>query len=203
MWSAWFFFFNALTVTSSPLTEVERASLMPLPSEKIQEIKLAKKCENVSIIEWQDGPPTEDKIKIINEICNLAVKNFPIFLKKKKINITNKLNLKVSISFLNKGFGSRQLNDSKRFVSLNLPKHEDGTPHVIYGYYHFGNSHIFALNDFISNNKPNTLFKMILAHEIFHALTHQNNLIEKFPDPIYESDEDFAREFTSFLGLGQ
>lgn len=201
MWSAWFFFFNALTGVAAE--DAAKASLMPLPSEKIEQVQLAKKCQEVSIIEWQDDKPTESKIKIINEVCNLAVEKFPIFLKNKKIIVPKKLNLNISISLLNRGDSYRQLNDPVRFASLNLPKHEDGRPYTIFGYYHFNVKHIFILNEVLENNKPNKLFKMLLAHEIFHALTHQNNLIQKFPYPEYEVDEEFARQFTSFLGLGQ
>lgn len=201
MWSAWFFFFNVAALNQ--VQETDKYSFMPLPHERIQDISLAKKCNKVNIVEWQDDSPSEDKIKILNEVCNLAVEKFPIFLKTKKISVPNNLNLEISISLLNRGFASRQLNDSKRFADLDLPKHSDGTPHTIYGYYHFNTKYLFAINEVLNNKKPNRFFKMILAHEIFHALTHQNNLIQQMPYPEYDSDESYARDFTSFLGLGQ
>ncbi len=125
------------------------------------------------------------------------------FIKNKKIEVPKKINLKFSISLLNKGNKSRQLNDLERFAKGYNPKNSNGDPITKYGYYHFETNHIFIFNEIMNGKMPNKMFKTVLAHEIFHALTHQNNLIEKMPHPIYESDERMAREFTLFLGLGE
>jgi len=54
--------------------------------------------------------------------------------------------------------GPRQLNDAERFAELELPKHPDGRPYRLYGYYHFGLRHIFVRNDVLLGRQPSRVF---------------------------------------------
>lgn len=214
MWGTWLFVFlnhgspsfdGANYIYSNDALELKSksSSLEPLPEERISPITLKNKCENGIVIEWQDDLPSEEKVAVINDVCSIAVNNFGKFLKTKKIISPQKLNLKFSLSLLNRGYNKRQMNDPERFSECNLPKDSNGKPYKKYGYYHFETNHIFVINEVFEDKKPNVFFKMLLAHELFHALTHQNNLFEKMPYPEYDSNEIMAREFTSFLGFGQ
>jgi len=114
MWSTWLFVFLGSVSVPNPDAEIINKSsavefstsnsiLEPLPEERIDPIILKNKCANGVVIEWQDELPSDDKVAIINEVCNIAVNNFSKFLKTKKIITPKDLNLKFSLSLLNRG----------------------------------------------------------------------------------------------------
>jgi len=194
MWSTWLFVFN---VFLSSFYHNE-----PFPFEK-KEIKLSGNCSDVVIAEWQDDNITDEKIKIIDSVCQNAFNNFKTFLKIKNISINKEIKLNVQISLLNVGDKPRQLNNIIRFYNQSEMFDENGKYITKYGRYYFKSRFIYTINEVIKNNKPYSFFQETLSHEIFHALIDQNDIRNKLPFPFYESDEKFAQEFAIFLNFGQ
>lgn len=185
MWNVWLFFFSLMYIE-------------PLSFERIEPIQLSNSCSSVYIIESNGLTLSTDNVKVIDQTCQLSVESFNRFLKTKNI-YTQIPKISAVISFIPDGPGLRQLNDPFRFITGLIPVDKNGNIIKKYGYYHFNTKHIFLTNS-ISSLK---FFKMLLAHELFHAMSFQTKIIKNFPKPYYDFDEKFAREFTDYLGLGQ
>lgn len=194
MWGTWLFVFQlfAFNIYQNDPFEFEK-----------KEIKLSGNCSNVEIVEWQDDKITNDKIEIINSICQKSFNNFKNFLNNKNILIKKPIKLNVKISLLNVGDKPRELNDIVRFYNQSEMFDENGKYITKYGRYYFKSHHIYTINEIIKDDIPYQFFQETLSHEIFHALIDQNNVRMELPMPIYESDEKFAQEFAIYLNFGK
>jgi hypothetical protein len=180
----------------------EPSALLPFPHERVEPVALGGACRNLAIVEAQGGMPSRPKREIMSAVCNLVVLRFRPFLKSRKVRVPAKLELSATLSLLDPGTEKRQLNDPARFANLKLEK-PDGSPITKYGYYHFDTRHIFLLNDVGGARGVKPFFLRVFAHEVFHALTHQNDILDSLPHPSFDTDERLAREFTVSLGLGE
>jgi hypothetical protein len=194
-----------LSLLFSPSAEAPNPAsvLSPLPHERIEPLALAKRCSGVAVVEWQDGPPSGAKRQVLDAVCSLVVDKLPGFLRTRKLTAPPRLALGATVSLLNVGKGPRQLNDPVRFAALDLPKHPDGRPYVIYGYYHYAMQHVFVRSDVLAGKQPSRVFMRSFAHELFHALMNQNHLVNQLPSPVHEREEAMALDFTAYLGLGR
>lgn len=187
---------NFAIISFTILTHIE-----PLPHEKISPtITLSGKCSNVIIDEWQEMPKHKIKIAIdhIDYLCNYSMNNIRGFLNSKEINY-DKIALNTKISLLKyKGF--RSLNDRNRFTFGNKVFSEKGVQLDQLGQYHYSTKRIFVDNQlYFDNVNFNSQFCSVMSHEIFHAVTKQNNLLDQMPEPHKKYDEIYAVQFEKFV----
>lgn len=186
---------NSAIIAFSLLTSIE-----PLPFEKLNTpIHLSEKCSSVELDEWQNIPYNKLKASIshIDSVCNYSVNNVADFLKSKNIDITN-VAINVKLSLLNYT-GYRSLNDRYRFYFGNKV-YNNGIQLNQIGQYHYSSKRIFIDNQlFFDETSFNSQFSVVFSHEIFHAITKQNNLIKQLPEPNREYDELYALEFEKYI----
>lgn len=177
------------------------SQIEPLPFEKLNKpILLSGKCSNIIIDEWQNFPKTKlnDAINHINFICNYSVSNVKNFLKSKNLEAQD-IALKAKLSLL-KYDGFRSLNDRSRFYFGNKVFDAKGIQLNQIGQYHYSSKRIFIDNQlYYDYNNFNSQFCSVFSHEIFHAVTKQNNLIEQMPEPHKTYDELYAVEFEKYI----
>ena len=109
-----------------------------MPHEWIEPIALGKRCAEVAVVEWHDGPPSGAKRQVLDAVGSLVVDKLPGLLRTRKVTApprraAPRLALMATVSLLDVGKGPRQLHDPVRFAALDLPKHPDGRPYVIDG----------------------------------------------------------------------
>lgn len=197
----------------------DKNHMAPFSSEKLPSpINLSDNCAGVQVIEWRptigqmrSTYPSEKAKATLNEICNLAVKNFRKFILSHNYIIGRIENFSQSVSLLpadiyNHGADLRNLNDSSyRFFNRYKEYDENGDVIPIWGYHSRSTSHIFIRNDVLAGNgkEANLEFKTIFAHELFHAMSYQFGIFNQHSGNQTIADEKMARRFTKFLGLGE
>lgn len=175
-------------------------SIEPLPFEKLNaSIHLSEKCSSVELDEWQNIPSDrlQTAISHINAVCNYSINNVQSFLKSKNIDSLN-ISIKAKLSLLNYT-GYRSLNDRYRFYFGNKV-YQNGIQLNQIGQYHYSSKRIFIDNQlFFDSTSFNSQFSAVFSHEIFHAVTKQNNLLKEMPEPHREYDELYASEFEKYI----
>lgn len=174
--------------------------MSPLVSERLDNpIYLNNYCNNVSIIEWRGTESTKESIDNIRKICNLAVSKFEVFIKNQKgYEIRGKIvDFETNLCLMPLNSFPRNLNDMKyRFA-------ERPGKFAVWGYFHRSPNNIYIRNDVILNGKNNRNFEVVLAHELFHALSYKYKIYEQHPGNKDQVEEFMAQKFTLFLGLGK
>ena len=79
---------------------------------------------------------------------------------------------------------------------------DDGNVIPIWGYHQRKIASIFMRNDVLDGGAPNQMFKMVFAHELFHAMSYQYGVLDQYDGDKTAADEKMARKFTISLGLG-
>jgi hypothetical protein len=196
--------------SSSAIAGSYSKSMLPTASERLDDpISLVGVCEGVEVIEWratagykkQTGL-SEDKIKIVKNVCKLAVNKFPEFAKKRGYKLTNsdKFETKVCVMPAKMeldGDSPRNLND----INYRFSERSDKDP--LWGYYHRYKNYVFVRNDVkLDNGKTNHHFKTVFAHELFHAMSYRYGMYNKHPGNRDRVDEVMAQQFTVYIGLG-
>lgn len=188
------------------LTEID-----PWPSERLPAPIPLKRCPGVAVIEWRPTPgfesttaPTTQAITVLESACGIAYKNFRKFLKSKNLSTQSIAGFQQSICLMparmdRGGNKVRNLNDANfRFSSREKSYTRDGKLYTILGYTHYENHSIYIGNDVLNDDgSTNRRFVTIFSHELFHAMAWYYEITK----PI--DDEEVARQFTEFLGLGR
>ena len=63
--------------------------------------------------------------------------------------------------------------------------------------------HVFVRSDVLDGNRPSRVFMRSFAHELFHALMNQNDIVNQLRSPVHDREEALALDFTAYLGLGR
>lgn len=201
--------FTSNVAADNPFTP---GPMTPRAVEKLSNpIKLNDLCSEVTVIEWRPTFGLEDStgqsskaIKLLNQVCNFAVKSFPKFINSHYDFANEEEKLSQSLCLMpadvnQDGQDVRNLNDvNYRFINRTKEYDENGIPFPIWGYHQRSTAHIYIRNDVF-----NTEFKTIFAHELFHAMSYQYGIYSQHNDDRDEADEKLARKFTKFLGLGE
>jgi len=192
-----------------------KGHIKPLPSELLApQVKLNNHCDKVTIVEWRGTSntlplttPSKKAIKVIDDICNLALSKFPEFARKKNLKPDMSVTFKAKVALMpasiyNEGLNYRNLNDIKyRFANRDRQEVK-----YIWG---LGaeSGYLYVRNDVLSNkNTANRRFEIIFAHELFHMISFQYNIFDKHSDieeEKYKINEKLALEFTEHLKLGK
>ena len=173
--------------------------MQPLPGELLEEPIALDGCPQFLIIEWRPTPgleestgPSPKSIKVLAETCRLAVKAFPDFIGTRNLEITPRRDeAPITICVMpagdaHGGAGVRNLNDRK----YRFHRREDSDD--LWGYVSYKPLQVYIRNDVLEvSGEVNKDFKVVFAHEIFHALNWARGT---YRDP--RSDEMLARAFT-------
>jgi len=191
-----------ILLLSSTVSAEEPTQMLPLSSEKLtQPIKLTGHCSGVEIVEWRVSGPnsemTKENIEMLNIICQYSLFKFPEFIKNKGFKMTNSEVFKTNISLIPVGTEKRSLNDSEfRFSNRSLLLDNNGNKTIIFGYFQRAVNHIYVRNDVADN------YKVVFAHEIFHAASTYYGVYYQQGPRKADSEEFLAQEFTEYIGLG-
>jgi len=187
----------------------------PMPHELLKpEIKLTGACKNVVIKEWRGTEVSKSSIKIIDDSCNRAFKEFFPFVKERGFVVkTKKLPLYVSLlPWLEGGSAYRALNDTDyRFYNREKFCDENGRPCgpnedplPLMGFAERGNYWIFIMNDVQLDNSTLPSFASVWSHELFHMWSYHYGVVAQHPGDYAQQvacDEKLVREFTTHLGF--
>lgn len=183
--------------------------MKPLTSELLSKEMNLPHCPWIKIIEWRASEknrygPSLAAQKVLGDTCRIAVKNFPIFLKLHKFNVSFDKNFHQDLCLIPIGNDARNLNDiSFRFTNREKTYDPNGRVDVIWGYTDFVSHTTFMRNDIIDQNGLiNKEVVTVFAHELYHAMSWYMKV-----NDIYRNDsrieEKMAQEFTEFMKLGK
>lgn len=191
--------------TTGPMTPTAQERL-PVP------IVLSGLCTSVDIVEWRPTPgyefvtsPDKQSQDILEEVCQLSVNNFTIFVSKYGYNVVEpERNFVQHIALMPAdinyhGADVRNLNDILyRFHDRSRDIDDHGEAITIWGYHQRAASYVYIRNDV-----HDPMFKTIFAHEMFHALSYQYKIVDQHIKNPNATDEILARKFTKYLSLGE
>lgn len=205
----------ALLPSSAVAEEKIVGNMMPFVSEMLPEpIRLKDSCKEVKVVEWKPTPgyerftsPSKKSIRILNQVCNLAVSKFRSFVTKRGYHLSNKaLTLKQSVSILpadldRSGSEYRNLNDIEfRFFNRSKEFDENGKAYAIWGYFQRHESFIYVRNDVLDDNGDrNKEFEKVFAHELFHAMSYTNGVYQQHKGNQDSQEEYLAMRFSNSL----
>ena len=176
--------------------------MLPLKSELlIQPIVFDGICKNVKIVEWRDSG-TEESIKSFNNqnnlnmLCQYSILKFPAFVRSRGYKINSGI-FTTKISLMPMNSRERNLNDIKYRFSERGVFCDLNDPCILFGYFQIADNHIYIRNDAGSD------YKVVFAHEIFHAASVFYGIYYQHTGPNHIVDENMAQEFTEYLGLGR
>lgn len=184
--------------------------MQPRDVEKLSSpVVLDGLCSEVFIIEWRPTPglenytsKSEKSIKILNKVCNFAVRSFFKFINIHTINEKEKFSQTLCLmpaEIDNHGQDVRNLNDINfRFSDRTKEFDENGIPYPIWGYHQRSAAYIYIRNDVQSVE-----FKTVFAHELFHALSWQYGVYNRHYGNKDKAEERMARRFTRFIGYNE
>lgn len=185
--------------------------LYPVASEQLPEIIKLPQCPWFSIIEWrtsQDniyGGPSDKAKSLLGDACQKAVKKFPLFLKKEKINLPidfTQFHQNISLIPISENF--RDLNDTSfRFKDREKTYDTNGQLNIIWGYTDFNTHLTFIRNDIIDKDGivSNTTL-LVFTHELYHAMSWHFKINDYYHNSAI-IEEAMAQKFTTFMGLGK
>ncbi len=185
--------------------------LYPVTSEQLPKVIKLPQCQWLSIVEWrtsQDniyGGPSDRAKVILGDFCQKAVKEFPLFLKKEKINLPldfTQFYQNISLIPISEDF--RNLNDvSFRFKNREKTYDDNGQLNIIWGYTDFSSHLTFVRNDVIDKNGiVNKITLVIFTHELYHAMSWYFKVNDYYHNSAI-IEEAMAQKFTIFMGLGK
>lgn len=168
----------------------------PLKSEMLKTPITLSHCKNVQIIEWEKTFDIK-YVDIIDNTCKLVIDNFDIFIKTENIKYYSIPKFSWNICLLPIDDQYRNMNDIFfRFKDRDKRILSDGSVVQIPGY----TAH--QLHDiFIYNQINDKKFVIVLAHELFHALSWHNGIYKSHNGNKNKADEILAIRFTKYLGL--
>ena len=208
--------YPAETISAPPIIPIQEPEqnpydLYPWPSEKLIENVELSQCPWLSIIEWRTsvdnlyGGPSKKAKQVLNEFCYRAAKQFPQFLKKKKINLSIDFDgFHQNICLIPVSDNARDLNDLFfRFKSREKTYDADGQLNIVWGYTDFRGNITFVRNDIINkNNIINQTAVLVFVHELYHAMSWHFKVNDYYHNSAIV-EETMAQEFTQFMGLGK
>lgn len=178
--------------------------MTPLAEEFLaQSIALTGKCRGVLVRECRVGVPgsevTPAAIRLMDRICNRAVRAFDTFIAENKLGRAHSRPLTWSMSLLPDGSCFRCLNDMKyrfahRYVQRNL-----------WGYTGLYQRYTFIINEICEGGAPNPIWRRAWVHELFHALSMHSGVFDAHADNDADrvrTDERLAAKFERAV-LGQ
>lgn len=188
--------------------------MRPLEYERLAKpVSLSGLCKKVQIIEWKPTPGyeryttiTQQAVGVVDGACNMAIKNFYIFIDSKGIYSIDKTSyLDTSISFIpadmrRGGDSIRSLND----VMYRFVNRQDKDP--LWGFYQRRCDWAYITNDVLRDNgKVNPGFILVVVHELFHAMSYTTGVFNQHrpEEDREEIEEKLAQQFTAYLGLGR
>ena len=174
-------------------------------------------CPGIEIVEWRPTPgleqqsgPTNNNIRIMNEICKNSYQKFWPFIQSRKLeSVYNQQPFRLTVSFMPAKLGFygedyRNLNDSKfRFNSREKRYDSDGSIIGIWGYTQYVPTHLFMRNDIIEDGAVNTEFAATFAHELYHSMSYWHKVFISLPGPMSNRsrmDEELANVYETFVG---
>lgn len=191
--------------------------MLPLPSELLPNPVKVEGCP-ITVTEWRASKgkphtgPSDDSFLILSIVCKRVLKDFPTFVKKEGLKM-----LKPEAVFHEKfafmpwidyedGMDYRNLNDLKdRFRKRTRFYNIYGDLVPILGYSDRNENYVFMMNNAFHSDgkKPNKKFAIVFAHEMFHAMSDQYKIYHTLGPAKDTVDEQLARKFTVFIGLGE
>lgn len=191
---------TASSALANPLT-------LPNAEQRLAEPIEISAC-HLTILEWRPGKfsgvgPSPQGIKRITEICVAAIRAFPNFVKVEQLQaqLDHPYHASVSIIPYNvyeDGMEPGNLNDDFRFKTRPKFYNEAGKELSLFGYVDREEDYIYIRNDIFTPE-----FKKIFSHEIYHMLSDQLGVYLFYYSSHAIKDEDYARKFTKFMGLGE
>ena len=188
------------SVLANPLTFPNAKQRLPEPIE-------IPAC-HLKIIEWRPGllsgtGPSPQGIKRLTEICTNAVNMFPKFLKAEGLAAPLNIPFRATISIMpysvhEDGMDPGNLNDDFRFKTRPKFYNNMGQELSLFGYLDREEDYIYIRNDVFSME-----FRKVFSHELYHMLSDQLGTYDSYHNPSYLKDEEYAKKFTKFLGLGE
>lgn len=208
-----FFAFTILSNESSsnPITPTENISnkdsiydIKPWQSEKLANPIELSNCPGIKIVEWRPAPSVKST-DLLNKTCLKIFSKYSGFLKSQKIFYDGNFdNFHLDISLIPVSDEFRNLNDHIfRFRDRVKTYDNEGKVDKIWGYTDFRNKISFVRSD-ITTEKGQVNHKVLIvfAHEMYHALSNQLGINGKYHyNP--KIDEEMAKKFTVYLGLGK
>jgi hypothetical protein len=183
--------------------------MQPTPDERLDNpIYLSGPCSDVKVVEWRYRPgysestgPSPKSIRILKKLCKLAVREFPDFVENKGFKLEHDRSFRTTLSLIPTNSKPRNLNDLKyRFF-------ERYQQFALLGYHHRSTNYTFVMHNVLkSNETPNSKFKTVYVHELYHALANYYGVFHQYSDNLDTAsriDEALAMEFTAHLGLGR
>lgn len=191
--------------------------MAPLDDELLSPaLTLKKDCAGVAIREWRPSvnkdntQPSRRAAKMMSEVCNLAVDHFDKYVREKGYTPRSLAKFRFNISLIpfdayDDGTQYRNLNDiSYRFAKRFRTIDQDGNPSHILGYTsRAGDDYVYLRNDPLTPNwKENPRFKVVFAHELYHAMSFRYGVWDQMGGDSNQ-EEEMAYGFTESLGLGR
>lgn len=182
--------------------------MTPLPEEKLPKpIYLQEECRLVAIREWrinksdQTGPERY-ALGEIDKICQEVVVRFPDFIKYRNLKMEKSYeDFFVSLSLIPDDSKSRDLNDLEgRFNGRSSEYDEKGKPLPILGYHQRDADYIYLYNEVLEDGHVNLQFRVVLAHEFYHAMSWQYGIYQQYQGNKDLQEEKMAKQFTDWLG---
>lgn len=180
--------------------------MSPLPNEKLGEpIYLDGPCSDVKIIEWRetkgvaDSEMNEASINVLKNVCKLTVNNFESFIKTKDnyTLIGDVDDFRANICLMPLNSSPRNLNDIEfRFFNRYVKD-------TVWGYHQRATNNIYIRNDVFDGNMPRHYFVVVFAHELFHSLSYKYSIYDQHTGNKELVEEEMARQYTQYLGLGR
>jgi hypothetical protein len=174
-------------------------NMMPLKNELLPSpIYLSDKCKSVAIIEWKEIPGnsntgiSKSAINSMDKLCNLAMNEFPAFLKSNGFvaprnfdGYSHKLSLMPG-AVNNHGLDSRNLNDlNDRF------RDKKSSAKYIWGYT-LEDQKISFMHNCVSTDPE--FFKKIMIHEMFHSMSMYVGTYRT-----WDNEERMAERFVNYV----
>jgi len=210
--------FIGLFSISAVAGDYEKGRQRPLHYERLpQPIALSGACRKIKIIEWRPTVGhskstrlTKRAVNIVNSTCNAAALSFYSFIDSKgKYTVSKEIrerNFETSLSFMpanmNRGGGApRNLNDFKyRFV-------DRASYGPVWGWFQRSTDWAYIRNDVLNDDNKTfrKKFVIVTAHELFHAMSYASGVFHQHKPASDRDDieEEMARQFTEYLGLGK
>lgn len=183
----------------------------PQPKDLLQTSPKLSKCPGFQIIEWKASKGHQDttgiseqNLEIINDVCDKSLTHFESFIAKTGQKLKHHSPFWINVSILpgnmaRDGLYYGNLNDDVyRFKNRVKNYNSEGRLFSINGYTHYKSKIIFVMNDvMLSDGTPNSKFKEVLSHELFHAMSDHFGVRAQHSD---SEEERLAREYSKFVG---
>lgn len=198
--------FNLLLAISLQMT--------PLPEEQLDNpVNLTQDCQKVQIQEWRataklsNTIPSEMAVKVMDQACHWAVKNFPAFVTARGYQLDNYYSPTVHLSIIpadlnHHGADPRNLNDIiHRFSTRTQHRDQNGEVIPIWGYFQRSTLHIYLRNDILLGSVININFIHTFIHEMFHAMSWQFGIFSQHRNSPETEEEQLAEQFANLARI--